>query len=207
MANHFRLTLFLLISLFFLVSCSQPEPIYADDFSNADSGWDVFENASTSANYYEGSYKINLKLKNQEKWILANQNFGNVAIEVDATRLNGTDDNSYGVVCKFQSIKQYYAVVISSDGAYVIEKRVGGVYQRLTGDYFELSDLIQKGSTLNRIRVECGQDYLALFANGEMVDRVEEGEYFEGDVGLIATTYGEAGLTVSFDNFSVYELP
>ena len=207
MDRQLRLVLFLFLSIIFLTSCNGSEPIYSDDFSSIDSGWNVFENDSTSANYDEGSYKINLKLRNQEKWTLANQNFGNVAIEVDATKLNGTDDNSYGVVCKFQNIKQYYAVIISSDGAYMIEKRVGGIYQRLTGDYFELSDLIKRGSSLNQIRVECGQDYISLFANGKLVDRVEEDEYLEGDVGLIATTYGEAGLTVSFDNFSVYELP
>ena len=138
---------------------------------------------------------------------MANQDFGNVAIEVDATYMGGTADNSFGVVCKFQDIKQYYAVVISSDGAYMIQKRVGGSYQRLTGEYFQLSDQIKPGTRVNRLRVECGQDYLALYVNQELVNRVEDSTYNQGDVGLIVTTYGEPGLTVSFDNFEVYPLP
>ncbi|MCK9245460.1 MAG: hypothetical protein M0P11_00700 [Anaerolineaceae bacterium] len=206
--NH-RATVLMLV--FFLVvplgGCKAPEPIFADDFSDASSGWEVFDNSLTSANYVEGSYRISLLQKNKEKWALANQDFGNVAIEVDATYMGGTADNSFGVVCKFQDIKQYYAVVISSDGAYMIQKRVGGSYQRLTGEYFQLSDQIKPGTRVNRLRVECGQDYLALYVNQELVNRVEDSTYNQGDVGLIVTTYGEPGLTVSFDNFEVYPLP
>ncbi len=206
--NH-RATVLMLV--FFLVvplgGCKATEPIFADDFSDASSGWEVFDNSLTSANYVEGSYRISLLQKNKEKWALANQDFGNVAIEVDATYMGGTADNSFGVVCKFQDIKQYYAVVISSDGAYMIQKRVGGSYQRLTGEYFQLSDQIKPGTRVNRLRVECGQDYLALYVNQELVNRVEDSTYNQGDVGLIVTTYGEPGLTVSFDNFEVYPLP
>lgn len=206
--NH-RATVLMLV--FFLVvplgGCKATEPIFADDFSDASSGWEVFDNSLTSANYVEGSYRISLLQKNKEKWALANQDFGNVAIEVDATYMGGTADNSFGVVCKFQDIKQYYAVVISSDGAYMIQKRVGGSYQRLTGEYFQLSDQIKPGTRVNRLRVECGQDYLALYVNQELVNRVEDSTYNQGDVGLIVTTYGEPGLTVSFDNFGVYPLP
>lgn len=206
--NH-RATVLMLV--FFLVvplgGCKAPEPIFADDFSDASSGWEVFDNSLTSANYVEGSYRISLLQKNKEKWALANQDFGNVAIEVDATYMGGTADNSFGVVCKFQDIKQYYAVVISSDGAYMIQKRVGGSYQRLTGEYFQLSDQIKPGTRVNRLRVECGQDYLALYVNQELVNRVEDSTYNQGDVGLIVTAYGEPGLTVSFDNFEVYPLP
>ncbi|HZK16851.1 MAG: hypothetical protein WDA04_04185 [Anaerolineaceae bacterium] len=206
--NHREIVLML---VFFLVvplgGCDVPEPIFADDFSDASSGWEVFDNSLTSANYVEGSYRISLLQKNKEKWVLANQDFGDVAIEVDATYMGGTADNSFGVVCKFQDIKQYYAVVISSDGAYMIQKRVGGSYQRLTGEYFQLSEQIKPGTMVNRLRVECGQDYLALYVNKELINRVEDNSYTQGDVGLIVTTYGEPGLTVSFDNFEVYPLP
>ena len=206
--NHREIVLML---GFFLVvplgGCKAPEPIFADDFSDASSGWEVFDNSLTSANYVEGSYRISLLQKNKEKWVLANQDFGDVAIEVDATYMGGTADNSFGVVCKFQDIKQYYAVVISSDGAYMIQKRVGGSYQRLTGEYFQLSEQIKPGTMVNRLRVECGQDYLALYVNKELINRVEDNSYTQGDVGLIVTTYGEPGLTVSFDNFEVYPLP
>ncbi|NLC30311.1 MAG: hypothetical protein GX773_07610 [Chloroflexi bacterium] len=206
--NHREIVLMLVFILVVpLGGCKAPEPIFADDFSDASSGWEVFDNSLTSANYVEGSYRISLLQKNKEKWVLANQDFGDVAIEVDATYMGGTADNSFGVVCKFQDIKQYYAVVISSDGAYMIQKRVGGSYQRLTGEYFQLSEQIKPGTMVNRLRVECGQDYLALYVNKELINRVEENTYSQGDVGLIVTTYGEPGLTVSFDNFEVYPLP
>jgi hypothetical protein len=206
--NHREIVLMLVFILVVpLGGCKAPEPIFADDFSDASSGWEVFDNSLTSANYVEGSYRISLLQKNKEKWALANQDFGNVAIEVDATYMGGTTDNSFGVVCKFQDIKQYYAVVISSDGAYMIQKRVGGSYQRLTGEYFQLSEQIKPGTMVNRLRVECGQDYLALYVNKELINRVEDNSYTQGDVGLIVTTYGEPGLTVSFDNFEVYPLP
>jgi hypothetical protein len=200
-----------LMLVFFLAvplsGCDAPEPIFADDFSDATSGWEVFDNSLTSANYVEGSYRISMLQKNKEKWVLANQDFGNVAVEVDATYMGGTADNSFGVVCKFQDIKQYYAVVISSDGAYMIQKRVGSSYQRLTGEYFQLSDQIKPGTMVNRLRVECGRDYLSLYVNKELINRVEDNTYTQGDVGLIVTTYGEPGLAVSFDNFEVYPLP
>ena len=58
-------------------------------------------------------------------------------------------------------------------------------------------------TTSNHIQAECIGSNLTLTVNGEQVLTAQDSSLTGGDVGLIAGTFDEAGVDISFDNFVV----
>lgn len=177
--------------------------LWQDDFSNTDSGWDVYSGDRGSNGYLNGQYQILVEHTNFDVWARANRDFGNVTIEVEATKSNGSDDNNYGLICKYEAINRFYMFLISSDGYYVIQKMTEEGYQRLSSDWFEASEAINKGNTTNKIKADCLEGKLALHVNGTLVSEVLDSDFSRGDVGLLGGTYNQGGVEILFDNFIV----
>jgi hypothetical protein len=179
--------------------------IFFDDFSNPNSGWDQVEEADYSTNYYNNAYRITVNTDMYDSWANPNiQTYTDAIIEVDATKNGGPDDNDFGVICRYQDSKHFYYAVISSDGYYGIIKASGDSSGLLGREYLEYSDAIPQGYATNHLRLECLGDTLSFYANGQLLDQQTDGEYADGDVGLIAGTYDNPGTDILFDNFSVY---
>ncbi len=66
------------------------------------------------------------------------------------------------------------------------------------------NDAIIKGGATNQIRFDCIGNTLTLYVNGTQVDQQTDPEYTEGNVGLVAGTFDDAGTDILFDNFFVY---
>ena len=64
-------------------------------------------------------------------------------------------------------------------------------------------DDIRQGSTTNHIKAECFGNQLTLYVNGVLLTSVSDATLANGDVGLLASTYDEAGVDILFDNFLV----
>jgi hypothetical protein len=131
--------------------------------------------------------------------------FGDVAIEVDATKNGGPDDNDFGVICRYKSLDQFYYGVISSDGYYAIIKVTTDGSQTLGRDHLDYSDYINRGFTTNHIRFECNGHVLTLIVNGHQLDQQSDSDYNSGNVGLLAGTYSTPGTDMLFDNFIVVQ--
>jgi hypothetical protein len=72
------------------------------------------------------------------------------------------------------------------------------------------STAIKKGKGVtNHLQAICAPGKLTLSVNGVQVVQVQDSDFEDGDVGLAASAYksGGAGVTVSFDNFVVTEIP
>jgi hypothetical protein len=193
-------------TLLFTASCSTGEVLYTDDFSDAESGWDIYNGDAGISEYLNGSYLINVKEPQFDRWALAHQEFENVSVQVDATKINGTDDNNYGIICNYMGLDQFYMFLISSDGYYMIQKKTAeGIYY-LSGEWFEESEQIKTGDETNTIRAVCGEGKLSLFINNKLVDEVMDSEYTKGDVGLMAGTFNVGNVNISFDNFIVKKI-
>lgn len=195
---------FLLISL---LSACKASPVYEDDFSDTNSGWDTHHSLTAGAVYTEGSYRLTLNEANRDQWAIAHRDFENVAIEVDVRKVEGSDDNSFGLVCKYQDMNHFYMLLISSDGAYMIQKKSEERITRLSGEWFQTTEDVNLGNAENKLRAECGDGYLALYANGKLLDRVEDDSYSHGDIGFVVGTYTQPYVSIAFDNLKVYALP
>jgi hypothetical protein len=65
------------------------------------------------------------------------------------------------------------------------------------------SDAILQGNATNRLRADCLDSTLALYANGVRLAEVNDADFSSGSVGLIAGTFETPGTEIMFDNLSV----
>jgi hypothetical protein len=62
------------------------------------------------------------------------------------------------------------------------------------------TDAIQQGKSINRIRIVCVEDYLALYVNGEFVAEARDDLYRSGYAGLTAAVPEGGEVDVRFDD-------
>ncbi len=177
--------------------------LFTDDFANPPSGWGTWSRDGASISYYAGGLRIQVNETQHDYWSVTGKNFYDVSVEVDAVKLNGPDDNDFGIVCRYMDAENFYALVISSDGYYGIAKRVTGVYSMIGADTLQYSLAIGQGQAVNHLRADCTGSALRLYANGQMLIEAQDTDLAYGDVGLIAGAYDNQGVDIYFDNFVV----
>jgi hypothetical protein len=204
---------FIIILATISVACSSLEPqstptgiLFSDDFSSIESDWDQFSDATYTADYYIGAYRITVNMISTNVWANpGNESFTDVRVEVDATMNGGPEDNEFGVICRYIDEDQFYYGAISSDGYYGIVKMTkdGGF---LVGDDSMLeSSKISQGAAANHIRFDCIGSTLSLYVNGSLVVQQTDSAYTVGNTGLIAGTFDTPGTDILFDNLVVYK--
>ncbi len=176
-----------------------------DDFSNPASGWDRQSYEFGSTDYAEGGYLISATAPSQVLWANPGQAFKDVSVEVATVWLDGGDDNNLGVICRYQDIDNFYALVISSDGYYGIRRALSSSdgFEFIGSDSMQASDAINMNGR-NQLRADCIGSTLSLYANGELLMQVEDKALTYGDVGLIAGTFSAESTDILFKNFVVY---
>lgn len=178
--------------------------LFQDDFSKTDSGWETWSEANGSqVGYVNGGLRILIKETQYDYWSNSGRRFTDTRTEVDAIKVAGPDDNTMGVLCRWQNRDNYYAFLISSDGYYSILRVKEGAYELLGAKTMLYSESIRKGSALNRLRADCTGNRLVFYANGQKLTEVQDTTLSSGEVGLIAGTLSKPGVDIFFDNFMV----
>jgi hypothetical protein len=207
----------LLMLLLFNVSCSplsagqaSANPVesgavlYSDDFSDPPSGWGVWSRGGAKVEYHGEGLRIQVNESQYDFWSVAGKNFKDVQVEVDATRLDGPDDNDYGILCRYMDKDNFYMLVVTSDGYYGIAKMKNGQYSMIGSDQLQYTgSAIHDGKTSNHLRADCVGSILRLYANGQILMEAHDTDFASGDVGLLAGAYDAAGVDLLFDNFVV----
>jgi len=184
--------------------------LFQDDFSDPSSGWDQFSDADGLTNYENSAYRIFIDKPDFTFW--ANPGLegtlpSDVRIEVDATKVGGPDFNDFGLICRYSgegSQANFYEFIISSDGFAGIVLVTESSQDVISGDgQLQPFDAIRQGNISNHIQAECFGSLLTLYANGTVLTSVADSTLSSGDVGLLASTYDEAGVDILFDNFTV----
>ncbi len=174
---------------------------YLDDFLDPASGWPVYSGENGQSGYDSGGYQILVDLPYQQIAANPGKNFTDVVIEFEAARLSGPEDAYLGAMCRYRDDANYYYLVIGADGYYSIGKIVNGENISLTEN--GTSSAILTGEAENSLRIECTSDILAMYANGELLAQVQDGDFSSGDVGLLAGTLDTPGANIRFTNFNV----
>ena len=180
---------------------------FFDDFGDNQAGWfdsivpelgEVGEGKLDS-----GGYRITVDDDRFAIWSRTGASFTDIAITVDATKVGGDDDNFFGVICRYQNIENFYALIVSSDGFYGIARRLDGGSLEAFRDGLEPSDAINKGSATNRIRAVCAQSTIKLYVNDVLLMQVTDSNIPFGDVGMVAGSYDIVGTDILFDDWLV----
>ncbi len=183
------------------------EALYADDFSDPASGWDQYSYDEASADYQDGQYKITVNSDLLNAWANPGQEFNDTAIEVIVTKNTGEDDNQFGIICRYQDVDHFYALLITADGYSAIRKKTleansEGTNFLYLADWIE-SPVINQGNATNLLRAECVGDRLTLYVNGVLLLEVFDPDFKTGDVGLLAGSFSAPKTEILFDNFVV----
>lgn len=186
--------------------------LFQDDFADTSSGWDRFSDADGMTDYENGAYRIFIDKPEFTFW--ANPGLGDmlpsdVRIEVDAAKVGGPDLNDFGVICRYSitdELANFYEFIISSDGYAGIVLVSESTQEVISGDgQLQPFDGILQGEATNHIQAVCFGNLLTLYINGVEFASVTDTTLANGDVGLLASTYDEAGVDILFDNFIVTE--
>lgn len=182
---------------------NQDDVLLVDNFDDPTSGWKTWlgEDGS-SIDYTEGALRFYVNKAQFDYWSVAGKNYGDVHLESDITKGEGPDDNDYGLICRYQDQDNFYAFVISSDGYAGIIKVKDGNYQVLSGESLQYSEIIQRGSSTNRLKATCAGTALTFSVNGSQLFELTDEDFSSGDVGVIAGAYDAPGVEVLFENFA-----
>lgn len=213
--KSFILYLSSFILLIFLCSCAPaptPPPtqaapsgtiLFQDDFDVNTTGWDRFANDGGIMDYFEGGFRILVQMPGLNFWSTPQKNYGDVRVEADVLKLAGPDENRMGVMCRYQG-GNYYFFIISNDGYYSIGKFINGQTTLLGQEQMQASPVVQP-NMINRFRVDCIDSTLTFTLNSTQLATVQDGDLKSGDVGVLAGTFSQPGVDVSFDHFVVMQ--
>jgi len=179
--------------------------LFADDFSDPNSGWDVRETANGATDYRDGRYFIRVDTPKFQLWSSPGQPFeGDVIVEAIAGLASGPEENEMGVFCRYQDRQNFVYGSIGTDGYYAIVEIKDDESSILTGDgKFQQSDAIPIGSETYFIQLACQGNQYTLFVNGEEIDSATSSAFTGGDVGVLAGAFDQGGVEVLFDDFRV----
>ncbi len=183
---------------------SSGDLLFQDDFSDLTSGWTRLTGAMDGRlDYRDGAYHISVNKSDLMLWGSPGLNFADVRLEVDATKVAGPEDDDFGLVCRSQDRRNFYYLVISSDGYYGIGKVENGVQKLIEMQAMLPNETIQRGQSSNHLRADCIEDKLSFYVNGDLLASVGDAQFRAGEVGLLAGTFQNPGIEVYFDNFVV----
>jgi len=180
------------------------DTLFYDDFSNKGTGWNRFTSAEGTMDYDGGGYRFLVNASQTNFWSTPGKDFSDVRMEVDVAKLNGPDENRFGMLCRFVE-NNYYFFLLSSDGFYTIGKYIGSNALLLGQVEMQSSDSIHQGLAVNHLRADCVGDTLTLYVNGVQVASAKDTDLTRGDIGLLAGSFADPGVDIIFDNFVVIQ--
>ena len=179
--------------------------LFQDDFSAANSGWEVFAEPEASAAYVDGEYVLRLNRAPLRAWgLLRGPTLpADLTISVTVYPGAGAASGGYGVICRFADDQHYYFFLVTSASQFIIGKRSGGTQTGLSSPKFRPSDAILPGDTPNRLTTACVGNRLSLSVNTVPVAEVPDNEFPNGAVGLVAAATRGEGLEARFDDVAI----
>ncbi|GAB4479016.1 MAG: hypothetical protein Kow00124_24110 [Anaerolineae bacterium] len=177
-----------------------------EDFSEITDDWDIETRDTVSYGYYEGGYQVHVIVEDFMFYVVPNfdLDIADAIIDVDATRLGGTDlEMGAAVMCRVDpDTDSLYAFEVTFDGYFLISKYVDGTWVDI-GEEWQTSDVINPD--FNRIGVECLGNRLSLYVNNVPLRTIVDDELTSGTVAIAAASFpGKPDSNVLFDNLTVY---
>lgn len=198
---------FVLLSLA-LTACGPtltPLP-YTEDFSNPNHGWKTASDEAIKIDVQDGALHFTIDDLDTIAWSTPqDKRFGDFVLDVDATQVDGPNDNTYGVIVRYQDDRNFYRLDISGDGYFAVFKRKDGAWSKVQ-DYLE-TPAVKQGSATNHLQVIAKGNQFTFSVNGETVKTFSDGDFPSGNIGVTAgTLFDNSGVHIAFDNPKVSEV-
>ncbi|MBN1430526.1 MAG: hypothetical protein JXB07_19300 [Anaerolineae bacterium] len=144
-----------------------PGVLYSSDFEDPDvvSDWEIFKDGFIRSEITEGRLVVGVNaLADTGAWSGLGYTFDDFVLDVDATKLEGPDDNGIIIVFRAANKENYNRFDISSDGYYSVSKMREGIQMTVSG--WNISSAIQTGGANNHIRLTAIGDTFRFEVNG-----------------------------------------
>lgn len=197
------------------------EVLFEDDFSDENVGWTIGsfpgEPAGSATEYADGQLRMTVdKTTGGGRFNDTGEigkdlaDFTDTIIQVDAESVDGQDDSGWGLVCREQKGKTFYAFIVQGSGRIHVVKGLSPnepfAFFMSTSESEEVAQTVSEPHTL---RADCvGDDItrLSLYINDEKVaEGFDDDPFPSGAAGIWAETAPGAGAEILYDNFSVTE--
>lgn len=166
--------------------------------------WENYSNAAQRVDFRieDGAYRARA-WDGAISWALNAQQHADVVIQADTLQLSDYANNAYGLMCRAAPTNNGngYYFFISGDGFYTIRRGAADEVNAIIP--WTRTDAIQQGRGINRIRIVCIEDYLALTVNGVFVAEARDDRYTSGYAGLTAAAPPGGEVDVQFDDLTI----
>jgi hypothetical protein len=171
--------------------------LFADPFQDANSGWPM----QTPSSIRDGKLQLVVPEGYTVRTAGLAQPFADVRVDVTITVDASSGDGDYGALCRYTDTNNYYALEISEDGYYSIWKKSGGIMSPLVD--WTGTDALTPGASPGRVTFTCIGSTLAIVQNGKLIGQATDTSLATGGIGLVAGTWENGGLSVSFSSLTV----
>jgi hypothetical protein len=139
-------------------------------------------------------------------WGLNKQSHSNVVLDAEATPLTIHYENGFGIMCRSDETNNGdgYYFMITGNGYYSIRIGQGNEVRPLVD--WQASDAIHPELDTNHLRAVCVGNYLAFYANDELLATTTDDTYQTGFAGMAVTASANSDMDVAFDNLSIYQV-
>ena len=185
---------------------------FFDDFSSKSLDWPEYDDGVTILKYEDEAYSFQITEADYFDWAYFPVDFSPNSVSFEVWGLPGQQDGTFGMMCQFQDIENYYYVEIDLEvNEFVIAQFKADEYIPLTiandeGQYWHKADpLSASPEQVNQISIECSLDFIVLAINDSLVYATEVSEPFNtpGETAFFVYAFsfaGPEGYKVFFDN-------
>jgi len=177
--------------------------VYEDDFSDSFGGWDDAFDTYTRKVYGNNRYQIEVSTSNLVAWGLANRDVADFEVEVAARLEDGADENTYGLLFRFEDRENFYRFDISADGYFLLSKFVEGEWVTLQ-DWTQSPHINTGTGVDNLLKVSAFGPDISVWANGQPLVTVTDDSLDHGNFGFFAGTFSEPYVWVSYDDLKLW---
>lgn len=186
-----------------VITTPTPLVLFADDFSDPSSGWNIFKSDDVIREYVDDEFRTFVdNAKNKYRYPIASidRTFGDVRLMVDFRRVSGIDATRAHLVCRYAAERNYVFGSIDFQGEAQIGTRLDDMQEIVAN----AQDVEITPHDMNTMRLDCIGDTISLYINGDLVVSSPVEAEAEGAVGFAAGGATDGPTDIRFDNFIVY---
>ncbi len=168
--------------------------------------WELSSDAAAEVTLAESQLLIHVLQPGQLAWATTDRIYRDFDLRVEATQVDGPEDNEYGVLVRTQGDDQFYAFSVSGDGFVRAARYNKGIWTLLGSDWTP-HEAVNQGEATNELEIQARGPSFTLLVNGTEVLTVEDDALNRGGVGLYAGAFEVPGVRITFDNLELEPAP
>lgn len=178
--------------------------LYEEDFTSPSEAWEIEDVGNAEYKLDGGTYSIEVRQESWMAWNTAGEGFSDFVLDLDALLVEGSQDNSYGCLFRYQDKNNHYELSITGNQSYSFGKDVDGEWTQIVE--WTSSNAIKPTGQVNHIRLIAYGDDFSLYVNGQFVDEFTDPSFLDGEIAPVVTAYDEPPTRATFDNIKIWDV-